>query len=221
MKIYEYVIKKPSITSPYGYRIHPISKTKKFHYGLDLVSKAGDKNFYAIDDGYVQKVVTGQDKSTTGYGNYIWVRYPRYDLSLLHAHCSKVFLKKGDKVKKDDKVAYMGATGAATGPHLHLGMTRIGSNTWLNPANYDILDDSGKYNLTRLLKKGCKGNDVRELQRELIKRGYSVGKCGVDGIFGKDVLSATKKFQKDQHIASDGVVGVNTAHKLGWLYKNK
>ena len=100
-------------------------------------------------------------------------------------------------------------------------MTSIGSNTWLNPANYDMLDDSGKYNLTRLLKKGGKGNDVRELQRELIKRGYSVGKCGVDGIFGKDVLSATKKFQKDQHIASDGVVGVNTAHKLGWLYKNK
>ena len=165
MKIYEFVIKKPKITSPYGYRIHPITGKKAFHYGLDLISKAGDKNFYAIDDGYVQKVVKNQDKATTGYGNYIWVRYPKYNLSLLHAHCSKVFLKKGDKVKKGDKIAFMGKTGAATGNHLHLGMTKIGSNTWLNPANYDMKDDTAPVeqktyytvkkgdNLTKIAKK--------------------------------------------------------------------
>lgn len=141
MKIYEYVIKKPRITSPWGYRIHPITGKKSFHYGIDLVSKVHDKNYYAIDDGYVQKVVTGQDKSKTGFGNYIWVRFPRYNLSLLFAHCSKIYLKKGAKVKKGDKIAFMGATGAATGPHLHLGMTKIGSNTWLNPANYTMKDD--------------------------------------------------------------------------------
>lgn len=141
MKIYEYVIKKPKITSPWGYRIHPITGKKAFHYGIDLVSKAGDKNYYAIDDGYVQKVVTGQDKSKTGFGNYIWVRFPRYNLSLLFAHCSKIYLKKGAKVKKGDKIAFMGATGAATGPHLHLGMTKIGSSTWLNPTNYTMKDD--------------------------------------------------------------------------------
>ena len=65
-------------------------------------------------------------------------------------------------------------------------MTKIGSDTWLNPEKYDMLSD--KYNLTRLLKKGCKGNDVKELQKKL--------KTTVDGIFGNNTKSAVKKFQK-------------------------
>ena len=142
MKAYEFIIKGAKITSGYGYRIHPIKKTKLFHYGIDLISKKKDKNIYALDDGIVQKTVTNQDKAKTGYGNYIWVRYPKYNLSLLHAHCEKVYFKKGDKVKKGDKIAYMGKTGAATGVHLHLGMTKIGSSTWINPTNINIKDDS-------------------------------------------------------------------------------
>lgn len=144
MKIYEYVVKKPKITSPYGYRINPVTKKKQFHNGLDLISKVKNKNLYAIDDGYVQKRVTGQNKSKTGYGNYIWVRYPRYNLSLLHAHCASIKKKKGDKVKKGDIIAIMGSTGRSTGVHLHLGMTKIGSDKWLNPKNYSILEDKPK-----------------------------------------------------------------------------
>ena len=218
-KIYEVVVEKPKITSDYGYRINPISKKKQFHNGLDLVSKVGNKNLYAIDDGYVQKIVTGQDKSKTGYGNYIWVRYPRYDLSLLHAHCSKILLKKGDKVKRNDVIAIMGTTGASTGVHLHLGMTKIGSDAWLDPKDYNMLED--KFNLTRLLKKGCKGADVTELQKDLYNKGYDIGKYGIDGNFGNDTLKAVKKFQKNNNLTSDGIVGKNTAHKLGWYYKGK
>lgn len=213
MKIYEYVVKNPRITSPYGPRIHPIKGTKGFHTGLDENSKTRNKNLYAIDDGYVQKTVTGQNKSKTGYGNYIWVRYPRYNLSLLHGHCEKVLLKKGDKVKKGDVIAIMGTTGMSTGIHLHLGMTRIGSDTWLNPANYDMLPDKGTYNLTRLLKNGCRGNDVKELQKKVGTK--------ADGIFGNNTKNAVKKFQKANKLTQDGIVGKNTAHALGWLYKGK
>lgn len=210
-KIYEVVVEKPRITSSFGYRIDPITKKKRYHNGLDLVSKVRNRNLYAIDDGYVQKIVTGQDKSKTGYGNYIWIRYPKYNLSLLHAHCSSIKKKKGDKVKKGDVVAIMGTTGKSTGVHLHLGMTKIGSNTWLNPANYNILSD--KYNLTRVLKKGSKGNDVKELQKKL--------KISADGIFGTNTKNAVKKFQKSNKLTQDGKVGKNTAHKLGWLYKGE
>ena len=205
-KIYEVVVEKPKITSPFGYRIDPISKNKKYHAGLDLISKVKNRNLYAIDEGYVQKVVTGQNKSKTGYGNYIWIRYPRYNLSLLHAHCEKILLKKGAKVKKGDVVAIMGTTGKSTGV----------------PANYDILTD--KYNLTRTLKKGSKGNDVKELQKELQKRGYDLGKYGVDGVFGTKnsyTSKAVKNFQNDNGLKDDEIVGKNTAHKLGWLYKGK
>lgn len=212
MKIYEYVVKKPKITSPYGYRINPITKKKQFHNGIDLVSKEKNKNLYAIDDGYVQKVVTGQDKSKTGYGNYIWVRYPRYNLSLLHAHCSKILLKKKANVKKGDVVAIMGSTGRSTGVHLHLGMTKIGSDTWLNPTNYEMLED--KYNLTRLLKKGCKGDDVKKLQKALVG-------LTVDGVFGVKTKAKVVSYQKAHKLKADGAVGKQTAHSLGWLYKGK
>lgn len=210
-KVYEYVVKSPRITSPFGYRIDPITKKKKYHNGLDLVSKVRNRNLYAIDDGYVQKVVTGQDKSKTGYGNYIWVRYPKYNLSLLYAHCAKVLLKKGAKVKKGDIVGIMGTTGKSTGVHLHLGMTKIGSNTWLNPVNYDMLSD--KYNLTRTLRKGCKGNDVKELQKKVGTK--------ADGIFGNNTRLAVITFQKNNKLTADGIVGKNTAHALGWTYKEK
>ena len=88
-------------------------------------------------------------------------------------------------------------------------LTKIVNN--LNPEKYEIIPD--KYNLTRILKKGCRGNDVKELQK----------KVGVtaDGIFGNNTKNAVKKFQKANKLTADGIVGKNTAHKLGWLYKNK
>lgn len=70
-----------------------------------------------------------------------------------------------------------------------------------------------QFNLTRKLKKGCKGDDVKELQKTL--------KISVDGIFGNDTETAVKKFQKSHGLKVDGIVGKKTAHELGWLYKGK
>lgn len=210
-KLYKMVVKNPKMTSDYGYRIHPITKKKTFHYGVDLVSSDRDHNLYAVADGYVQAVRTGQDKSKTGYGNYIWVRYPKYNLSFMYAHCKEIKLRKGSTVKKGTVVAIMGSTGASTGTHLHLGITKIGSNTWLDPKNFD--DEDVKFNLTRLLKVGSKGSDVTKLQKAL--------SISADGIFGPNTKNAVIKYQKSKGIFADGIVGKNTAHKLGWLYNGK
>ncbi len=79
-----------------------------------------------------------------------------------------------------------------------------------------------KYNLTRLLKKGVKkGDDIKDLQAELQRRGYNIGKYGVDGKFGNDTRNAVIKFQEANRLSVDGKVGKNTAHALGWLYKGK
>lgn len=86
---------------------------------------------------------------------------------------------------------------------------------------FGIKKEETKYNLTRTLQKGSKGNDVKQLQKTLIELGYSVGKYGADGSFGNDTENAVKKFQKAKGITQDGKVGKNTAHKLGWTYKNK
>ena len=80
-----------------------------------------------------------------------------------------------------------------------------------------------KYNLTRLLKKGVeKGDDVKELQKELNKRGYkgkNKKKLAEDEIFGDNTAYATGNFQKDNKLKVDKKVGKNTAHALGWLWK--
>lgn len=74
--------------------------------------------------------------------------------------------------------------------------------------------DEEKFNLTRLLKKGCKGADVKELQKTL-------GGLSVDGIFGSKTDSKVRAFQKSKKLQVDGKVGKNTAHALGWLWKGK
>lgn len=128
------------MTSKYGMRLHPIDKVYKMHNGTDYGTNGKKLPLYAIEEGYVQKVVTGQNKAKTGYGNYVWVRYPRLNISLLHAHMDSVKVKKGDKVKEGTLLGYTGTTGASTGIHLHLGMTLIGSDAWLDPHAYDYTE---------------------------------------------------------------------------------
>ena len=78
--------------------------------------------------------------------------------------------------------------------------------------HYDITPPEGSYDLTRLLKKSCKGNDVKELQDTL-------GGLAVDGIFGKNTRARVISFQKSKGLTQDGIVGKNTAHALGWTFK--
>lgn len=69
------------------------------------------------------------------------------------------------------------------------------------------------FNLTRKLKKGCTGSDVKKLQKKL--------NVTADGIFGEQTLKALKKYQKAKGWTPSGVVRTKTAHALGWLYKGK
>lgn len=70
-----------------------------------------------------------------------------------------------------------------------------------------------QFNLTRLLKKGCKGNDVKEMQKIIGTK--------ADGVFGDKTLSKLKTWQKNHGLKVDGICGKDTAHSFGWLFKNK
>ena len=76
-----------------------------------------------------------------------------------------------------------------------------------------LLPYQDQYNLTRLLKKGCKGSDVKEMQKVVGTK--------ADGIFGKNTLSKLKTWQKNHGLKVDGIVGRDTAHSFGWLFKGK
>ncbi|MBR0267940.1 MAG: peptidoglycan-binding protein [Clostridia bacterium] len=64
------------------------------------------------------------------------------------------------------------------------------------------------------LKKGSKGEAVKEMQAILISKGYDLGKWGADGDFGKQTLAAVKSFQKAEGLKVDGIVGPLTWAKL-------
>ena len=72
--------------------------------------------------------------------------------------------------------------------------------------------------LSRLLKQTSplmRGEDVRQAQEALIARGYPCGNRGADGQFGKDTENAVGRFQKDNALREDGIIGQDTCKKLG------
>ena len=64
------------------------------------------------------------------------------------------------------------------------------------------------------LRKGSKGAAVTELQTVLLKLGYDLGPCGIDGDFGKCTEAAVKRFQRDRGLAADGICGPKTYAEL-------
>lgn len=109
------------ITSEYGYRIHPITKTKKFHKGIDIGAAQGT-NVLAAADGTV--VTAGWNSG--GYGYYITINHGG-GIVTLYAHNSKLLVKAGDKVTKGQVIAKVGSTGNSTGPHIHFEVLKNGS----------------------------------------------------------------------------------------------
>ena len=96
-----------SISSKFG--IRTIDPT--FHSGIDLAAKTGTE-IYAAIDGTVTLASSEGD-----YGRHLKIEDG--DLATLYAHCNKLLVKQGDKVKKGQKIAEMGNTGNSSGPHLH------------------------------------------------------------------------------------------------------
>lgn len=115
------------ITSPYGYRIHPILKTKKLHTGIDIGAASGS-SVVAFNSGKV--IFSGYNG---GYGNTVIVDHGG-KISTLYAHNSKLLVKVGDKVERGQVISKVGSTGLSTGPHLHFEVRVNGQHK--NPMNY-------------------------------------------------------------------------------------
>ncbi len=118
--------------SGWGWRIHPIYKIKKFHYGMDFTAPTGTE-IYATGDGVVLEV----DASRRGYGNHVLIDHG-FGYVTLYAHMSKFNVKKGQKVKRGDVIGYVGSTGTSTAPHLHYEVHLNGKK--VNPINYYFND---------------------------------------------------------------------------------
>ena len=124
---FEYVSPVSGIrSSGFGYRMHPIENTVKYHYGTDFAANTGTA-VTAFADGVIAAV--GDSDS---YGKYVIIEHSD-GYSTLYAHCSELCMNCGN-VSRGDVIAKVGSTGAATGPHLHFELMH--NDIYLNPEFY-------------------------------------------------------------------------------------
>jgi murein DD-endopeptidase MepM/ murein hydrolase activator NlpD len=118
---------RAAITSPFGFRRHPIFGGRKFHTGIDLAGpnhspiKAADSGTVIYSGGY------------GGYGRVVIVSHGK-GMATLYAHMSKIAVSTGTNVSKGEVVGYEGSTGFSTGPHLHFEVRVDGKPN--NPLNF-------------------------------------------------------------------------------------
>jgi|TARA_B110000908_G_scaffold153819_1_gene190654 murein DD-endopeptidase MepM/ murein hydrolase activator NlpD len=120
------------MASGYGYRIHPIYKTRKFHWGMDFSAPRGTP-VYATGNGKIEKV----KRSRRGYGNQVKINHG-FGYKTFYAHLEKYTVRKGQKVKRGDLIGYVGTSGISTAPHLHYEV--IKGNRKLNPVYFYFSD---------------------------------------------------------------------------------
>jgi murein DD-endopeptidase MepM/ murein hydrolase activator NlpD len=115
------------ISDGFGYRTHPITHKRVFHFGLDYAANTGTP-IYATADG-----VVAYAKKKGGYGNFLLINHP-YGFSTAFGHLHRYAVSEGDYVYKGDIVGYVGNTGRSTGPHLHYEIRYL--HKWLNPQSF-------------------------------------------------------------------------------------
>ena len=119
--------------SGWGYRIHPIYKIRRFHYGMDFTAPTGTE-VYSTGDGTISSIRS----SMRGLGNHIIVDHG-FGYQTVYAHLSRFNnLRVGQKVTRGDIIGFVGSTGLSTAPHLHYEVHLNGKK--VDPANYYFND---------------------------------------------------------------------------------
>ena len=118
---------KGYIGSKYGYRTDPIDGKRRMHSGLDFPVNL-NTDVVATGDGVVIKA-----QYDSGWGRYIKIDHG-YGYETVYAHLWKINVKKGQKVKRGDKIGKSGNSGRAAGFHLHYEVHK--NNKTVDPLNY-------------------------------------------------------------------------------------
>ena len=115
------------ITSRFGDRIHPVTRRKAFHHGIDLRAKRAE--VYATADG----IVRAADYSKLG-GNRVIIQH-NFGFETYYAHLHKMHVKRGEVIQKGQLVGISGDSGRhSTGPHLHYEIRYLGKS--VNPVEF-------------------------------------------------------------------------------------
>lgn len=113
------------LTSPYGWREHPITQNADFHGGVDIAAPAGT-GIRAPMGGRVAETGTSDI-----YGNYVALDHGS-GLRTMYCHCSEIVVQEGENLRKGELLALVGSTGVSTGPHVHFEISK--DSTRYDPA---------------------------------------------------------------------------------------
>ena len=114
-----------TVSSPYGWRIHPTLGVRKFHSGIDLGCPKGTP-ILATKGGTI--VQTGNSDTMGIYARQNCGKY-----QVIYMHMSKLSCKQGDNLKRGDKIGEVGSTGRSTGAHLHWQIQTVDGGTTTDP----------------------------------------------------------------------------------------
>ncbi|WP_428243394.1 peptidoglycan DD-metalloendopeptidase family protein [Gynuella sp.] len=104
---------KVRVSSPFNlHRVHPVTGKRMPHYGVDFAMPIGTSVF-SVGDGIVTRIANHPYA-----GRYIEIEHPG-PFKTRYLHLSKILVKRGQRIKRGDKIALSGNTGRTTGPHLH------------------------------------------------------------------------------------------------------
>lgn len=118
--------------SGFGWRIHPIYKISKFHYGMDFTAPLGTE-VYATGNG----TIVDMPSSQRGLGKHIILDHG-FGYSSIYAHLNGFNVRVGQKVQRGDVIGYVGSSGTSVANHLHYEIKLNGTN--VDPVNYYFED---------------------------------------------------------------------------------
>ena len=107
------------ISSTFGYRVHPISKERKLHKGVDIPAS------YGVDISATDYGIVTFSGIQNGYGNVVYIKHFDGKTSI-YGHNSENVVNEGDIVAKGQTIAKIGSTGASTGNHVHFEVSLNG-----------------------------------------------------------------------------------------------
>jgi murein DD-endopeptidase MepM/ murein hydrolase activator NlpD len=115
------------LTSTFGYRIDPFTGLRQFHEGLDIANRFGT-TVIAPADGIVSRVA-----NSFGFGLTVEINHG-YGIKTIYGHLSKAYVSVGHSVRRGERIAAVGSSGRATGPHLHYQVML--NDVPMSPMNY-------------------------------------------------------------------------------------
>jgi murein DD-endopeptidase MepM/ murein hydrolase activator NlpD len=137
------------MASGYGFRVHPIYKTKKYHWGMDFSAPEGTP-VYATGNG----VVTQALRTRKGLGNYVKIDHG-YGYVTVYGHMDNFIVRNNQKLKRGDLIGYVGTSGTSTAPHLHYEVHK--ANQKVNPV-YFYFNDLTPEEYDRMLELASREN---------------------------------------------------------------